>query len=169
MTRAAFNTTCDLVRGPNHVDAGDRYATCACRFVLERTEVPGIEPLQDRVAYVTLESFRPTEPSVVMAAETAFTDYGDADRIAIPAGGPVLFSVLWVEEVIWRGQLRYWRAMVRMVSVLPFLGLTVFGLAGEPAAGELVVGLAGEPAAGELVVGLEGEPAAGELIVGDEV
>lgn len=112
MTRAVYNTTCDFAYGPGDPSYLTRYLTnIPCRFVPLLTQLPGIPPMSERLAYITFDAY-PNEPTVVNAGYSWLIDLSFADLISVPTAGALEYGVLWVEEITWRGQTTYYRAMV---------------------------------------------------------
>jgi len=107
VTRAAFNTTCDLFQGPGAAAPGQFIGTFDCRLVLaDAIFLVGADaPL--RVAWMTIEAAIPTGSfsAPILSADSAL-----ADRVAIPSGTAPQWWVLFTESVLWQTQPIYWRA-----------------------------------------------------------
>jgi hypothetical protein len=114
MPRAPFDTSCDIYYGPGGLSPGAKYATANCRFVPDTIEGPLLYPLTDRVAYITMDSVVPNQPSVSGTDENVSYDYDASDIIAIPSGGTPVYQVLFVERLAYRTHTPYVRAHVRL-------------------------------------------------------
>lgn len=119
--RAVFDTTCDFVAGPSTATPGVVRFTCPCRVVAEYLELPQSIPMSDRLAYITEDTDVPTSPSVSAVGEVYTTDYGMADRVAVPSGNIPIYEVLFVELVIPHLTNPYYRSHVRQIPDLAVL------------------------------------------------
>lgn len=120
--RAAFNTTCDLINGPGGPDPGNVRVSGACRAVPETHQLPTSLPLSDRVAYITMIFATPLPPLVTPDGDDYVLNMGWADMIAIPSGNIPVYQVLFVELVDTYAFPDYYRAHVREIPGLVFLG-----------------------------------------------
>lgn len=118
---APFNTTCDVVMGPGTATPGLVLFSCPCRVVPEVRQIPDTSPVNERVAYITMDGGAPVGPLVGGGPVTYSSDYNWSDRIAVPSGNVPEYEVLFTEEVIPPTIPLYWRAHVRLVTDLPFL------------------------------------------------
>lgn len=140
MTRAAFNTTCDIIYGPGTATPGDVKATVDCRLVVEDGITLEGVGAPTRGHYLTHNG----SPNVPAWSSPAFgMDPQLADQVAIPAGDPPNWWVLWEEVIAWDGQTTYYRSHL-IALPLPDLGgpHLVIGGADEDHTTLLAVGVA---------------------------
>ena len=111
MTRARYDTTCDLYYGPNGLVPNTKYAMTDCRVVPLFTELPQVYPFSLRVAYITM-ALRPNQPKCPGVLPTPALDWSFADTIAVPTGAVPNYQVLLTEQMLWRRQAVYYRTLV---------------------------------------------------------
>jgi hypothetical protein len=117
--RKPFDTSCDLIYGPNGLVPNTVYATGSCRVVPLITETPFVPPLSQQTAYITLDFAIPNGPRVTGSDPVWTYDYSYADVIAVPAGNIVSYQVIEVQRVLYRSHAVYYRAYVRPVGSSP--------------------------------------------------
>ena len=141
MGRLPYDTNCDLVYGPNGLHPGQVYASGPCRVVYDSFQVPLLDPLSSRKAYVTLDFAEPNQALVTGLFPVLATDYSYADIIQILGAAVERWYVLFVERVTYRTHPSYFRAYVSESPLVncpcPFDG-AVFG----PGFSQSVAGLA---------------------------
>jgi len=119
--RAVYNSTCDFVSGPSTASPGVIRFSGLCRFVEERIQIPLTTPLDERLAYVTVDAGVPYGPNVLSIGEVYTVDYTYSDRVAIPSGMVPAYEVLFVELVTPVPGNAYYRAHVRLIPELSIL------------------------------------------------
>lgn len=120
--RARFNTTCDIITGASSPIPGEVIFTCPCRFVPETKELPLTDPLSDRVAYVTMDGGIPVGPDVSGGPDMYISNYGYANVVSIPSGNIPVYQIMFTEVVLHIPGPLYYRAHVRVIPGLDFLG-----------------------------------------------
>lgn len=113
MSRAPFNTTCDIVYGLHGAFPGVVRGSGPCRLVAERVQIIKVKPLHYRLDYVTLDVLFPGEPVVSNVGGLYTVDYDAADLIAVPSGSTPKYQVMFVETVTYLSHPVYYRAHVR--------------------------------------------------------
>lgn len=109
MTRAAFNTTCDIYEGPGGSSPGSLIGTFDCRFVIaDSINMVGVGAINP-IGWITLDG---VEPVGVWTNPGWGVDPGLANQIAVPSGSSPSLWVFWVEEIIHGSQSPYYRATV---------------------------------------------------------
>lgn len=116
--RAEFNTTADFITGPGTAIPGEVVFSGPCRFVRELKEVPSTAPLDERLAYITVDAGIPQGPGISGGPEIYGADYSQSDIVAIPTGNVAAYEVLFVEHVTPFYGTPYWRAHVRYIPNL---------------------------------------------------
>lgn len=107
MTRALFNTTFDLYKGPGSATPGVLVGTFDCRLVSNAAILLVGADAPSRLYYLTTEAATPVG---VWAAPLLSLDSALADRIAVPSGTAPRFWCLFTEAIDWQGQTVYQRA-----------------------------------------------------------
>lgn len=128
--RSPFNAYCEIFAGPGTSTPGLSRGIHSCRLVIEDgIHSQQFEPGQPRIpAYLTIESYRP----LGMFLPPNYTVLSSlADRVAIPASGPVNYMVFYTDFIIWKRQRKYFRAyLIEIPSPdVTFGGVVVNGLA----------------------------------------
>jgi len=122
MARAAFNTTCDLVWGPGTATPGVvRVANVPCRYVPEDIELPTLERMAGRLAYVNMDAATPQLATIGGSIDAQTLDYDFADRIAIPSGVAPIYLALLNETLTPGVGTPYVRCHVENFTLRPLL------------------------------------------------
>lgn len=107
MTRAAFNTLCDVFSGSGTVSPWTYKGTFLCRLVLE----DGVHVIGSHrpniTHYLTLEGLLPDDCFV---ADLVVTDPWKADQIVVVDSPDQYYWVFLTDQIIWGGQTPYYRA-----------------------------------------------------------
>lgn len=112
MPRAPYDTTVDLIYGPDGVSPGLVYSTQNCRFVPSIVTPHGPAPLDQAVGYVTMDGPEPNLAFVITIGSVFSWNMGFADRLAVPHGAAANYLVLWIDHVVYRTHPPYYRVWV---------------------------------------------------------
>jgi len=109
--RAPLTQRCDLIRGPSHPDAGNRYRTgVPSRLVMQLEILPTDTVYNLRVAWLTLDFPAPAIALPILIGHTCLFDYDYADRVQMQDNPALVYIVLMVEIVSPPGTSGYPRA-----------------------------------------------------------
>jgi len=128
--RSPFNTHCEIFAGPGTSTPGASRGVFPCRLVVEDgIHSQQLDPGQPWIpAYLTIQDYR---PKGMFVPPKYSVDSIYADRVAVPATGPVNYMVFYTDFIVWKQQKKYYRAYLIEIPNpdLGFGGVVIDGLA----------------------------------------
>lgn len=117
--RGKFNLLCDIFKGPLTAVPNAFVGTFPCRRVLEDgIHATGVG-CPTITYYMTIDKY---EPVGAWTFPTFGMEPGLADQIAIPAGTPKRYWVLYTDLILWHALTPYWRAYLASLPLPGVIG-----------------------------------------------